>query len=198
MSGTTLISRTHPRYWKRELQWRLQWKALASIDLLVMDVDGVLTDGGLWLNAHGELQKRFDVRDGLGLRLLQQEGLTLALLSGGKGGATEARAKQLGIQHCLVGIKDKTAALATLQQQLNMSQSKTAFVGDDLNDLIVRPLVKLLLAPADACQPLRGQADAILQRRGGHGAIRELAERLLKARGRWHELRKKGWKDRND
>ena len=198
MSGTTLISRTHPRYWKRELQWRLQWKALASIDLLVMDVDGVLTDGGLWLNAHGELQKRFDVRDGLGLRLLQQEGLTLALLSGGKGGATEARAKQLGIQHCLVGIKDKTAALATLQQQLNMSQSKTAFVGDDLNDLIVRPLVKLLLAPADACQPLRGQADAILQRRGGHGAIRELAERLLKARGRWHELRKIGWKDRND
>ena len=198
MSGTTLISRTHPRYWKRELQWRLQWKALASIDLLVMDVDGVLTDGGLWLNAHGELQKRFDVRDGLGLRLLQQEGLTLALLSGGKGGATEARAKQLGIQHCLVGIKDKTAALATLQQQLNMSQSKTAFVGDDLNDLIVRPLVKLLLAPADACQPLRDQADAILQRRGGHGAIRELAERLLKARGRWHELRKKGWKDRND
>ncbi|MCP4972946.1 MAG: phosphatase [Prochlorococcus sp.] len=198
MSGTTLISRTDPRYWKRELQWRLQWKALASIDLLVMDVDGVLTDGGLWLNAHGELQKRFDVRDGLGLRLLQQEGLTLALLSGGKGGATEARAKQLGIQHCLVGIKDKTAALAALQQQLNMSQSKTAFVGDDLNDLIVRPLVKLLLAPADACQPLRGQADAILQRRGGHGAIRELAERLLKARGRWHELRKKGWKDRND
>ncbi|MDP6309843.1 MAG: phosphatase [Prochlorococcaceae cyanobacterium ETNP14_MAG_4] len=198
MSGTTLISRTHPRYWKRELQWRLQWKALASIDLLVMDVDGVLTDGGLWLNAHGELQKRFDVRDGLGLRLLQQEGLTLALLSGGKGGATEARAKQLGIQHCLVGIKDKTAALAALQHQLNMSQSKTAFVGDDLNDLIVRPLVKLLLAPADACQPLRGQADAILQRRGGHGAIRELAERLLKARGRWHELRKKGWKDRND
>jgi len=198
MSGTTLISRTHPHYWKRELQWRLQWKALSSIDLLVMDVDGVLTDGGLWLNAHGELQKRFDVRDGLGLRLLQQEGLTLALLSGGKGGATEARAKQLGIQHCFVGIKDKTAALAALQQQLNMSKSKTAFVGDDLNDLIVRPLVKLLLAPADACQPLRGQADAILQRRGGHGAIRELAERLLKARGRWHELRKKGWKDRND
>ncbi len=198
MSGTTLISRTHPRYWNRELQWRLQWKALASIDLLVMDVDGVLTDGGLWLDAHGELQKRFDVRDGLGLRLLQQEGLILALLSGGKGGATEARAKQLGIQHCLVGIKDKAAALAELQQQLNLSQSNTAFVGDDLNDLIVRPLVKLLLAPADACRPLRSQADAVLQRRGGHGAVRELAERLLKARGQWHQLRKKGWKDRND
>ncbi|KZR74354.1 KdsC family phosphatase [Prochlorococcus marinus] len=197
MSGTTLISRTHPRYWNRELQWRLQWKALASIDLLVMDVDGVLTDGGLWLDAHGELQKRFDVRDGLGLRLLQQEGLTLAFLSGGKGGATEFRAKQLDIQHCLVGIKDKTAALSELQQQLNLAPSQTAFIGDDLNDLIVRPLVKLLLAPADACRPLRSQADAVLQRRGGHGAVRELAERLLKARGQWHQLRKKGWKDRN-
>ena len=198
MSGTTLISRTHPRYWNRELQWRLQWKALASIDLLVMDVDGVLTDGGLWLDAHGELQKRFDVRDGLGLRLLQQEGLTLAFLSGGKGGATEFRAQQLDIQHCLVGIKDKTAALSELQQQLNLAPSQTAFIGDDLNDLIVRPLVKLLLAPADASRPLRSQADAVLQRRGGHGAVRELAERLLKARGRWHQLCKKGWRDRND
>ncbi|KGG26645.1 MULTISPECIES: KdsC family phosphatase [unclassified Prochlorococcus] len=198
MSGTTLISRTNPRYWNRELQWRLQWKALASIDLLVMDVDGVLTDGGLWLDAHGELQKRFDVRDGLGLRLLQQEGLILALLSGGKGGATDARAKQLGIQHCLVGIKDKTAALSELQQQLNLAPAQTAFVGDDLNDLIVRPLVKLLLAPADACRPLRSQADAVLQRPGGHGAVRELAERLLKARDRWDQLRKNGWRDRND
>ncbi|MEC7382306.1 MAG: HAD family hydrolase [Cyanobacteriota bacterium] len=196
--SSTLLPRIHPRHWNRELQWQLQRQSLAAIDLLVMDVDGVLTDGGLWLDAHGELQKRFDVRDGLGLRLLQQEGLILALLSGGKGGATEARAKQLGIQHCFVGIKDKTAALAELQQQLNLSQLNTAFVGDDLNDLIVRPLVKLLLAPADACRPLRSQADAVLQRRGGHGAVRELAERLLKARGRWHQLRKKGWKDRND
>ena len=196
--SSTLLPLIHPQHWNRELQWQLQRQSLASIDLLVMDVDGVLTDGGLWLDPRGELQKRFDVRDGLGLRLLQQEGLTLALLSGGKGGATEARAKQLGIEHCFVGIKDKTAALAELQQQLNLSQLNTAFVGDDLNDLIVRPLVKLLLAPADACRPLRSQADAVLQHRGGHGAVRELAERLLKARGQWHQLRKKGWKDRND
>ncbi len=196
--SNTLLPRIHPRHWNRELQWQIHSQSLAAIDLLVMDVDGVLTDGGLWLDAKGELQKRFDVRDGLGLRLLQQEGLTLALLSGGKGGATEFRAQQLGIQHCFVGIKDKTAALSALQQQLNMSQSKTAFVGDDLNDLIVRPLVKLLVAPADACRPLRSQADAVLQRRGGNGAVRELAERLLKARGRWGQLRQNGWKDRND
>ena len=197
MSGSEL-PKIHPHRWTRELQWQRQRKALSTIELLVLDVDGVLTDGGLWLDANGGLQKRFDVRDGLGLRLLKQEGLTLAFLSGGKGGATEMRADQLGIDHCLVGIKDKPAALSELQQQLKLSRSQTAFVGDDLNDLIVRPLVKLLLAPADACEPLRKQADAVLQRGGGHGAVRELAERLLKARGQWDQLRRHGWKDRND
>ncbi|MFL0751684.1 MAG: KdsC family phosphatase [Prochlorococcus sp.] len=197
MSGSEL-PKIHPLRWTRELQWQRQRYALTTIELLVLDVDGVLTDGGLWLDANGGLQKRFDVRDGLGLRLLKQEGLTLAFLSGGKGGATEMRADQLGIDHCLVGIKDKPAALSELQQQLKLSRSQTAFVGDDLNDLIVRPLVKLLLAPADACEPLRKQADAVLQRGGGHGAVRELAERLLKARGQWDQLRRHGWKDRND
>ena len=73
----------------REWNWYRQRKRLAALELLVMDVDGVLTDGGLWLDAQGQLQKRFDVRDGLGLRLLQQQGLKLAFLSGGQGGATE-------------------------------------------------------------------------------------------------------------
>ena len=100
----------------RALQWRRQRDQLRRIKLLVLDVDGVLTDGGLWFDPNGLLLKRFDVRDGLGLRLLQQAGLELAFLSGGKGGATEVRARQLGIQHCLVGIKDKPAALQTLQR----------------------------------------------------------------------------------
>jgi len=161
-------------------------------------VDGVLTDGGLWFDPTGQLQKRFDVRDGLGIRLLQQAGLSLAFLSGGKGGATEVRARQLGITHCLVGIKDKPVALAQLQQQLGKTSATTAFLGDDLNDLAVRPQVQLLLAPADATRPLRRQADGVLHRRGGHGAVRELAERILQARGEWKELRCNGWRDRND
>ncbi len=197
MSGSEL-PKIHPLRWTRELQWHRQREALIMIELLVLDVDGVLPDGGLWFDASGALQKRFDVRDGLGLRLLQKERLTLAFLSGGQGGATEVRANQLGIDHCLVGIKDKQAALTELQQQLNLSYSQTAFIGDDLNDLIVRPLVKLLVAPADACHPLRSQADAVLQCCGGHGAVREFAERLLKARGRWDQLRKQGWRDRNN
>ena len=180
------------------LRWRGQRPALRQIDLLVLDVDGVLTDGGLWFDPHGLLQKRFDVRDGLGIRLLQQAGLQLAFLSGGKGGATEVRAQQLGIDHCLVGIKDKPTALAQLQQQLGVTPSSTAFIGDDLNDLAVRHQVRLLITPADACPAVRRQADGVLQRRGGHGAVRELAEHILKAQGLWTDLSRNGWRDRND
>ena len=182
----------------RRLQWWWQWQRLRRMELLVLDVDGVLTDGGLWFDASGQLIKRFDVRDGLGIRLLQQAGVTIALLSGGQGGATEVRARQLGIEHCLVGIKDKVAALSALQQQLGVDMETTVFVGDDLNDLAVRPVVGLLLAPADACRPVRRGADLVLRRKGGHGAVRELAERILQARGRWDALQQRGWRDRND
>ena len=177
--------------------WRIG-KRLRQIKLLVLDVDGVLTDGGLWFDASGQLTKRFDVRDGLGIRLLQQAGVEIAFLSGGQGGATEVRAHQLGIEHCLVGIKDKPEALLQLQQQLGIDSSETAFVGDDLNDLAVRPVVGLLISPADACAPVRLGANAVLRKRGGHGAIRELAETILQARGRWQNLKRKGWRDRND
>ena len=182
----------------REWQWQRQRQALRHLELLVLDVDGVLTDGGLWFDGVGQLQKRFDVRDGLGLRLLQSVGVQLAFLSGGHGGATEVRAKQLGIRECLVGIKDKPVALSALQQRLDVTSRTTAFLGDDLNDLSVRPYVRLLLAPADACRPLRRQADAVLRHCGGHGAVRELAERILQAKGDWDVLRSNGWRDRND
>ena len=100
------------------------------------------------------------------------------------------RAHQLGIKHCLVCIKDKPEALLQLQQQLRIDSSETAFVGDDLNDLAVRPVVGLLIAPADACTPVRLGAHAVLRKRGGHGAIRELAETILQASGRWQNLKR--------
>jgi 3-deoxy-D-manno-octulosonate 8-phosphate phosphatase (KDO 8-P phosphatase) len=186
----------------RQLGWELQWwrlrSRLAAIEAVVLDVDGVLTDGGLWYGPTGELIKRFDVRDGLGIRLLQHAGVEVALLSGGRGGATEVRARQLGIQHCLVGAKDKLLALAQLQQQLGLAREQLLFVGDDLNDLALQGRVALLIATADAAKPLRRRADAVLRRDGGLGAVRELAERLLQARGSWEQLCRDGWRDRND
>ena len=180
------------------LRWWWLRRRLRSIQLLVLDVDGVLTDGGLWLDPEGRLQKRFDVRDGLGLKLLQKQGIQLAFLSGGHGGATDVRARQLGIDHCLVGIKDKPPALKDLQERVGVTAQRTAYLGDDLNDLAVRSSVGLLLSPRDGCRPLRRQANAVLHHSGGHGAVRELAERILKARGEWRELAQQGWRDRND
>ena len=181
----------------RELQWLKQRPALAALKLLVLDVDGVLTDGGLWFAPAGQLQKRFDVRDGLGIRLLQKVS-QLGLPQRRRRWCNEVRARQLGIAHCLVGIKDKPAVLAQLQQQLGVSTATTAFLGDDLNDLAVRHQVRLLLAPVDSARSLRRQADAVLHRRGGHGAVRELAERILQARGEWQTLSSQGWRDHND
>ena len=182
----------------REWRWHSLRKTLAQLQLLVLDVDGVLTDGGLWLDQDGRLQKRFDVRDGLGLRLLQKAGIQLAFLSGGLGGATEVRAGQLDIQHCLIGIKDKSSALAALQEHLGVTAKQTIYLGDDLNDLTVRSQVNLLISPRDGCRSLLRQADAVLNRRGGHGAARELAERILKAHGAWSEVEQKGWRDQNE
>lgn len=179
-------------------QWQQQRHALADIELLVFDVDGVLTDGTILLDSAGNHYKRFDVRDGLGLRLLQHVGLHLAFLSGGSGGATEFRAKQLGVKHCQVDIKDKPVALEALQLELLVSPACTAFVGDDLNDLAVRNQVRLLLAPADACGPLLSQADAILRANGGFGAVRELAERILRARGDLKAISRLGWRGHNN
>jgi 3-deoxy-D-manno-octulosonate 8-phosphate phosphatase (KDO 8-P phosphatase) len=189
---------TLQRRWRHLRGRRRCRRQLADLRLLVLDVDGVLTDGGLWTTESGEVIKRFDVRDGLGIRLLQQAGLEVAWLSGGKSGATEQRARYLGIRHVLTAVKDKPAALAELQRSLGFSAAQSAFVGDDLNDLAVRPAVGLLIATADAVQPLRRRADWVLDRNGGDGAVRRLAEEILQARGAWTDLAGAGWRDRND
>lgn len=173
-------------------------RSLGDIKFLVFDVDGVLTDGGLWYDSSGTLQKRFDVRDGLGIRLLKQAGLQLAFLSGGKPGATEVRAKQLGIEHCLVEIQDKSLALQGLQQSLDFTKEQTAYVGDDLNDLVVRNLVKLFIVPSDSSPIVCRKADFVLRRPGGHGAVRELSEYILEAHGMLAHVSENGFAQRND
>ncbi len=192
-----MIQQLH-RFWRHASGYRRCRAQLGALQLLVLDVDGVLTDGGLWTTESGEVIKRFDVRDGLGIRLLQQAGVEVAWLSGGKSGATEQRARYLGIRHVLTGVKDKPAALAALQASLGMAAAGTAFVGDDLNDLAVRPAVGLLIATADAVQPLRRRADWVLDRNGGDGAVRRLADEILRVRGDWRRLADQGWRDRND
>ena len=175
----------------------LRRRDLAAIQLLVCDVDGVLTDGGLHYDAQGQVLKRFDVRDGLAIRMLQRAGIEVAFLSGGRSGAIEQRAAHLDIRHCLVGVGDKLSGLRQLQADLQCARQQTAFIGDDLNDLTVRPATGLLISPADGAPGLRRQADWVLRRRGGDGAVRELAEALLQQRGLWRQLNREGWREGN-
>ena len=170
---------------------------LAAVQLLLLDCVGVLTDGGLHYDAQGQVLKRFDVRDGLAIRMLQRAGIEVAFLSGGRSGAIEQRAAHLDIRHCLVGVGDKLSALRQLQADLQCARQQTAFIGDDLNDLTVRPATGLLISPADGAPGLRRQADWVLRRRGGDGAVRELAEALLQQRGLWRKLNREGWREGN-
>ena len=181
-----------------EYKWFKCRKKLRKINLVILDVDGVLTDGGLYIDSYGNLQKRFDVKDGLGLKILQNLGIELAFLSGGASGASDFRAKQLKIKYCLTGIKNKYEAVNNLQKELNIKPSETAFIGDDLNDLVIKKIVSLLVVPSDGCKSIVDKADLVLSKKGGNGAVREFAERLLNGKNKFQEISQTGWFEKND
>jgi 3-deoxy-D-manno-octulosonate 8-phosphate phosphatase (KDO 8-P phosphatase) len=160
----------------------------ARIKLIAFDVDGVLTDGGIYLGASesGERveMKRFEITDGLGIRLLQDAGITVAIVTGRESHAVRLRAEELRIEECH---QDSGAAklpiLQALLERLGYSWEETAFVGDDLADLPVLRRVGLPIAVANAVAEVRAAARWVGSRPGGHGAAREVAEALLEARG---------------
>jgi len=164
---------------------RLLMPCMRLIRLVVCDVNGVLTNGGLHYdeNEDGRVVKRLDVRDGLAVQMLQRAGITVTLLSGGRSGAIEQRARHLDIEHCRTGVGDKQSGLEQLRSELAMTREQTAFLGDDLNDLAVRPVSGLLITPADASRGLRRQADLVLTSRGGDAVPREYNEALLNSGG---------------
>lgn len=123
------------------------------------------------------------LRDGtLAVRMLQRAGITVALLSGGRGGAIEHRARHLDIVHCCTGVGDKKSGLEQLRSELAMTREQTAYLGDDLNDLVVKSVSGVLIAPSNAASALQRQADWVLRHPGGDGALRELTEGLLQSK----------------
>jgi 3-deoxy-D-manno-octulosonate 8-phosphate phosphatase (KDO 8-P phosphatase) len=163
-----------------ELERRAQ-----AIRLVLLDVDGVLTDGRLAF-ADGDVPGvSFHIQDGLGLKLLQRAGLEVGLLSGRASAAVERRARDLGLDHTILGRVDKGVALTELLERIGMADHELAFAGDDLPDLAVLARCGLGFAPADAVAEVQGAAHVRLERRGGNGAVRELVELLLGWRGVW-------------
>jgi 3-deoxy-D-manno-octulosonate 8-phosphate phosphatase (KDO 8-P phosphatase) len=153
------------------------------VRVLVLDVDGVLTDGRLYYGARGEALKVFHVRDGLGVKLLAAAGVTVAVISGRRSGMTTRRCRELGVRHLLQGVEDKLAAFNVLRGRLGVTPAVCACVGDDVPDVPLMREVGLSFAVADAHPQARSAAHVITQLPGGRGAVREVCDYLLEARG---------------
>ena len=164
---------------------------LAEIQLLVVDVDGVLTDGTLIVNADGSESKTFNALDGHGIRLWRRAGLKIAFLSGRNSEPTKHRAEQLEIDYCIQDCHDKLPAIQGLLSQLGLSASQAAYIGDDLPDLPVIRYVGFGVAVANAIDQVKRYADYVTTRPGGSGAVREVIEYILKNTGKWQDLMKR-------
>ena len=159
---------------------RLEW--------LLLDVDGVLTDGRLYYGGGGERLKVFHVRDGLAVRLAQRGGLKVGVLSGRASPALARRLTELGLDATITGRSDKGRAFAEFLDRHRSEAARVAYAGDDLLDLPVLERAGLSFAPADAVAEVRAAADRVLAAPGGGGAVRELVELILRARGSWPGL----------
>ena len=159
-----------------------------EIRLLILDVDGVLTDGSLFLGDAGEQYKAFHSRDGHGIRMAQQGGLEMAILTGRNSEVVVHRMRDLGVRHLLQGRREKGGALEELLNQTGFAPEQSAFVGDDIVDLPAMRRVALGIAVADAHPLVLEHADWHTQAAGGRGAVREICETLLAAQGRLESI----------
>jgi 3-deoxy-D-manno-octulosonate 8-phosphate phosphatase (KDO 8-P phosphatase) len=154
-------------------------KAPAAIRMLVLDVDGVMTDGRLYFGPRGEALKLFHVRDGLGIKQLTAAGIEVAVISGRKSKMVDVRCRELGVEHVYQGAKDKLPVLEKLCARLKIEPSACACVGDDLPDIPLMQKVALAFAVADAHPEARHAAHLVTKLPGGHGAVREVCDYLL-------------------
>jgi len=159
--------------------------------MLVLDVDGVLTDGSILIDSNGSESKFFNVVDGHGIWMWQKTGLKVAFLSGRASKSTKYRAEQLGIDYVFEGRHDKLAVLKQLLEKLSLSPNMVAYVGDDLLDLPPIRYAGFGVAVANAVDEVKQYADYVTTRQGGSGAVREVIEYILKNTGRWQELMKR-------
>lgn len=160
----------------------------ARVKLLLMDCDGVLTDGRIWLFENGEEQKGFHTRDGLGIHLLHCAGLRSGIISGRTSTAVETRARTLGMSFLVQGHENKLQAFADVLAKAGVTNAEVAYIGDDLNDLPLILQSGLGVAVADAASEARQRAHFVTKAPGGFGAVREVIELILKAQGRWDDL----------
>lgn len=151
--------------------------------LLVLDVDGTLTDGGLYLDSTGNETKKFSVKDGAGLVIARKAGIEVMILTGRESEPVRRRAAELSLDYCVQNCKDKQGYLISFMEQHNLTAQQVAYVGDDWNDIAAMKLCGFVACPADAAQEVKAIAHYICPQKGGEGAVRGAVEKLLKDAG---------------
>lgn len=160
----------------------------ASVRLVVMDVDGVLTDGKVTYTSTGEELKSFTTQDGQALKLLEKADIRTAIITGRQSPMVARRAKELGIDHVYQGNDKKIVLLKNLLAELNLSPEEVAYIGDDLPDLAPIQWVGLGIAPANARALLKKHADWVIEKRGGESVMVDVVDLLLQAQGVWNDV----------
>src|SRR3989454_9364624 len=155
---------------------------LRRVQMLAMDVDGVLTDAGMYYTESGDELKKFNTRDGVGIKMLQAAGLVTAFITREKTAIVERRGQKLAVPEVHQGVDDKLAVLTTLAKKYGLTLDKVAYIGDDVNDLEALRAVGFSAAPADAMPSVLKAVHYICAKKGGEGAVRELADLILTAR----------------
>jgi 3-deoxy-D-manno-octulosonate 8-phosphate phosphatase (KDO 8-P phosphatase) len=161
---------------------------LKNIQLLLLDVDGVLTDGRIIYSDAGSQIKEFNVRDGLGIKLVMAAGIKVGIVTGRKSDALHHRCRDLGIPYLYEGVRQKGQLIERIVEQTGVDADQTAFVADDIPDLSLMRRIGLSIAVADAHELVKKYADWITSAPGGCGAVREVCEALLMARGSWEKI----------
>lgn len=157
-------------------------KVLRELKLFATDVDGVLTDAGMYYGESGEELKKFHTRDGMGLKLLQAEGVLTAIITMENTKIVERRGKKLGIPEVFQGAKDKVAVLGNLSEKYGIPFEQMAYIGDDVNDVQALMVVGYAAAPSDCVKQVRRVVHYVCKKKGGEGAVREVIDRILSAK----------------
>ena len=183
-----LVRFAHPPAENNGMKNPVLSEKLKCIQLLLLDVDGVLTDGAIIYSHDGSETKNFNVKDGLGLKLAMEAGIKVGVVTGRKSPALDHRCRDLGIRYSFVGIQDKAKILQKIAEQTGVAPENTAYIGDDLPDLSLMRHVGLSIAVADAHKTVLKKANWTTSAAGGCGAVREVCEALLQAQGKWGKL----------
>lgn len=172
------------------LMRRESFERAKKVKLIIMDVDGVLTDGKIYMGEEGELFKAFHVRDGFGITLASRLGFDFAIITGRKSKQLEIRAKELGISNANVfqGKLDKRIAYNDIKEKLAIADDEIAYIGDDIIDLPIMVQVGFPATVADAPAEVKNYSCVVSDLNGGHGAVREVIEFILKAQGLWQDV----------